>query len=130
VLAWQTAAVDNFVRKREGVGSRFREIATEIRQLRKQSGPALAEQQVRIVEVAERVLRCIVLLCTCRWVARSDDEVPHLAVQMLAQDVGCRIAGQRRSDDDYQAIDRLGDAIVEGRFAPLAGIDPAPILLP
>ena len=104
--------------------------AAEIRQLRKRFGPALAEQQVRIVEVTDRVLRCIVLLCTCRWAARSDDETLHLAAQVLAQDFGCRIAGQRRSDDDYQVIDRLGEAIVDGHFAPLAGIDPAPILLP
>jgi alkylation response protein AidB-like acyl-CoA dehydrogenase len=110
-------------------GQAWRELrlaAADTRQLRERFGPSLAEQQVRTAEVADRVLKSVVLLCTCRWAARSDDAILYLAAQVLAQD----LSGRRRDDDDYRTLDRLGAAIVEGRFSPLAGIDPAPILLP
>jgi len=110
-------------------GQAWRELrlaATEIRQLRERFGPALADQQTRTVEVADRVLKSVVLLCTSLWAARSDDEILHLAAQVLAQELSAR----RRDDDDHLAIDRLGEAIVDGHFAPLEGIDPAPVLLP
>jgi hypothetical protein len=110
-------------------GQAWRELrlaATEIRQLRERFGPAMADQQTRTVEVADRVLKSVVLLCTSLWAARSDDEILHLAAQVLAQE----LSAQRRDDDDHRAIDRLGEAIVDGHFAPLEGIDPASVLLP
>jgi len=104
--------------------------AGEIRKSRQQYGAALAEQQAFMAEIADRVMNCIVVLCTCRWAARSDDEILQLAARVVVQDRNRCSTAPRPGHTHFRDLDRLGEAVLRGGFTPIADIQPAPLLLP
>ncbi|MCH5374653.1 MAG: acyl-CoA/acyl-ACP dehydrogenase [Planctomycetes bacterium] len=108
----------------------LRVAAGEIRRLRERHGAAAIDQQCRMAEIADRVIKCTVILCTCRWASRTGDDVLRLAAQVIVQDLERCLSGQRRADAHFRDADRLGEAIIQGEFAPVAGIEPAPIVWP
>ena len=89
----------------------------------------LADRQCRMSELSERVQSLIIMLCTSLFAARHQDEVIQAAGEVLCGDLRRAYLGERARDRDYRAVTRLGEAIVDGGFTSIAGLEPDEILM-
>ena len=83
----------------------------------------LADRQCRMSELSQRLQDVITILCTSLYAARQDDEVVRQAADIICQDLTRKITGEPASDRYYRNVTKLGEAIVEGGFKSIAGID-------
>lgn len=90
----------------------------------------LADRQCRMSELSLRVQRLIVILCTSLYAARQEDEIVRAAADVACQDLTRELTGKRPSDRYYRTVTQLGEAIAEGGFKSLAGIDADEIMMP
>jgi alkylation response protein AidB-like acyl-CoA dehydrogenase len=91
---------------------------------------ALADRQCRMAEISGRVQDAIIMLCTSLYAARQQDELVQEAADCLCQDLTRKLVGGRPTDRYFKAITKLGAAIAEGRFTPIAGLEGGEILMP
>jgi acyl-CoA dehydrogenase len=103
----------------------------------------LADRQCRMAELSQRVQDLVVILTTSLWAARrveagkasSDDavkkdaEVVQAAADILCQDLTRKLTGRRPSDRYFRAVTKLGEAIENGAFRAIAGIEADDILM-
>lgn len=90
----------------------------------------LADRQCRMSELSARLQDAITILATCMHAGSSDNEVVHAAADLLCQDLTRKIHPRRPSDRYFRDVSKLGEAIAEGGFTPLTGVDAAEILMP
>jgi alkylation response protein AidB-like acyl-CoA dehydrogenase len=90
----------------------------------------LADRQCRMSELSQRVQDAVTILCTALYAARQSDEIVRQAADVICQDLTRKITGQRPSDRYYRTATKLGDAIVQGGFKSIAGIDAGEIMMP
>ena len=91
---------------------------------------ALADRQCRMSELSARVQKLIVILCTSLYAARREDEIVCGAADILCQDLTRQLNGRRPTDRYFRTVTKLGENIVDGGFASLAGLVPDEILMP
>lgn len=89
----------------------------------------LADRQCRMAELSQRSQDRITMLVTALHAARKNNEVTQMAADALCQDISNRLEGNRPSDGYFKLVNKLGEAILDGGFAELTGIDPAEILM-
>jgi hypothetical protein len=103
----------------------IRSLGLELQSFQRTHGDGFAEQQAEMVDIVQRIQELVVALCTCHAANAADDELVKIAACISIR--GLIDKSQQYQRDD---IDRLGAAIVEGQFSPIADIDPAPICMP
>jgi alkylation response protein AidB-like acyl-CoA dehydrogenase len=89
----------------------------------------LTDRQCRISEVSQRVQDAVVMLCTALFASRQDDELVRTAADVLCHDLRRKLTGQRPSDRYFRTVTQLGDAIAEGNFKSIAGLQSDEILM-
>lgn len=89
----------------------------------------LADRQCRMSELSARTQSLVVLLCTCLHAATSEDAVVEQAADVLAQQITLDVTGRTTPDRFYRDITGLGETILDGGFASLAGIEADEILM-
>ncbi len=89
----------------------------------------LADRQCRMSELSLRVQYAVVMLCTALYAARKDDELIQDAADILCRDLRRSLEGARPSDRYFRDVTKLGDAIADGGFKPIAGLDPDEVMM-
>ena len=90
---------------------------------------SLPNRQCAMSDVSSRIQKLIVMFTTCMWAAKQDDELVIEAAIVLAQDLKRELTGSRVTNDELKTVTRLGAAIKEGKYSPIANIDTNPILM-
>ena len=90
----------------------------------------LADRQCRMSELSQRLQDAVTILCTSLYAAQQDDEVVRQAADVFCQDLTRKLTGKRPSDRYYRKVTKLGEAIVDGGFKSIAGLDAGEIMMP
>jgi len=90
----------------------------------------LADRQCRMAELSQRLQDLVVILATACWAGRQDTGLVQHAADILCQDLRRKLSGQRPTDAYFRAVTRLGEAVAEGGFEAIAGVEADPILMP
>ncbi len=91
---------------------------------------ALADRQCRMSELSQRVQDATVILCTALYASRHEDELVREAADIMCQDLTRGLTGKRPSDKYFRQVTKLGQAIADGGFKSVAGLQPDEILMP
>lgn len=89
---------------------------------------ALADRQCRMSELSSRIQAAVVMLCTSLYAAGQDALVRD-AAELVCGDLRRQLEGRRPSDRSFRRANKLGEAIAEGTFSPLAGVEAQDILM-
>ncbi len=114
----------------ETAAARLHRCGLEVSQAMSKHQLALADRQCRMAELSRRVQDLMTMLCTSLYAADQHDELVRDAADILCQDLDRRLSGKRPPDRYYRQVTRLGEAIVDGGFRSIAGIQPDQILMP
>ena len=90
----------------------------------------LADRQCRMAELSQRLQDLVVILATSAWAARQTSGLVHDAADVLCQDLRRKLSGRRPTDAYFRAVTRLGEAVADGGFEAIAGVDAGEILMP
>ncbi|QDU80090.1 Acyl-CoA dehydrogenase [Polystyrenella longa] len=90
---------------------------------------SLPNRQCAMSEVSSRIQKLIVMFATCMWAAKQKDELVVEAAIVLGQDLRRELTGARVSNEELRTVTKLGAAIAEGKYSPIADIDTNPILM-
>jgi acyl-CoA dehydrogenase len=90
----------------------------------------LADRQCRMAELSQRLQDLVVILATACWAGRHGNGLVQEAADILCQDLRRKLTGKRPTDAYFRAVTRLGEAIAEGGFEAIAGIEAEEILMP
>ncbi len=91
---------------------------------------ALPDRQCSMAELSQRIQDLVVMLTTALWADAQDDPLIRDAGVVLGNDLRNRLTGARPGGDEIRTTTRLGAAIADGGFKPLAGIAGDEILMP
>ncbi len=89
---------------------------------------ALADRQCRMSELSGRIQAAVVMLCTSLYAANQDALVRD-AAELICADLRRQLESRRPSDRSFRRANKLGEAIAEGNFSPLAGVEGQEILM-
>jgi len=89
----------------------------------------LADRQCRMSELSSRAQKLVVMLCTSLYAANQENTIIRSAADILCQDLRRELTGKRPSDGYFKAASQLGEAIAEGGFPGLAGVEVPEILM-
>ena len=90
----------------------------------------LADRQCRMASLSSDVQKLIIMLCTSLHAAKQNDQVVEEAADVICGDMRREIEGRRPSDRDFRRVTALGEAISDGKFKSIAGLEPDEILMP
>ncbi|MDA7979533.1 MAG: acyl-CoA/acyl-ACP dehydrogenase [Pirellulales bacterium] len=90
----------------------------------------LADRQCRMSELSLRVQDAVVMLCTALYASRMNDELIRDAADIICRDLRRGLESARPSDRYFRDVTRLGEAIADGGFKPIAGLDAEEIMMP
>lgn len=90
----------------------------------------LADRQVKMMEMSQRIQDTVTVLVTALWAHQQNDEPWILAADVVCRELRRRWSGQRISDDDVRTARQLAELVLDRRFPALAGVDEPPILMP
>jgi alkylation response protein AidB-like acyl-CoA dehydrogenase len=88
----------------------------------------LADRQCRIAELSQRVQDVVTMLVTALYAHQRKNETTTLAADVLCQDMRRKLTGARASDEYFKQSAKLADAILQGGFEELAGVERAEIM--
>ena len=90
----------------------------------------LADRQCRMSELSQRVQDATTMLCTALYAARQTDTLVQDAADCFCQHLTAKLLGQRPSDRYFRSVTAVGEAIVEGGFKSISGLEPDEIMMP
>ncbi len=90
---------------------------------------SLADRQCRMAELSGRCQDLITILCTSLYGARQSDEVIRSSADIACQELIQKFTGKRPSNRFYKQVTQLGEAIADGGFKSIAGLEPDEILM-
>ena len=90
----------------------------------------LADRQCRIAEISARTQNLLTILATSLWASRQSGELVREAADVLCQDLTRAFTGARPSDRYFRQVTKLGEAIADGGFQDIAGVQTDEILMP
>jgi alkylation response protein AidB-like acyl-CoA dehydrogenase len=90
----------------------------------------LADRQCRMAELSLRCQDLIAILTTTMYGARSDDQLVQDAADILCENLRQKFLGRRPSNHYFRRVAALGEAIAEGQFRSIAGVEADAILMP
>ena len=91
---------------------------------------ALADRQCRMAALSENIQGLLIILCTSLYASRQKDPLVQEAADIFCREKRNQIEGRLPDDSFFRAVTALGNSIVEGGFAPVAGLEPESILMP
>lgn len=91
---------------------------------------SLADRQCAMSALSHRIQSLIVMLTTCLYAARQDDELVHAAAEVLSLDLQREFTGKLPSTEYFKTVTQLGKQIAEGGFKAIAGVEAPEILMP
>jgi hypothetical protein len=89
----------------------------------------LADRQCRMAELSGRIQSMIVILATCLYAARQNDEIIRAAAATLAQDMRNKLTGRRPSDRDFKQLSQLGAALADNSTSLLKDVPDVEIMM-
>jgi len=90
---------------------------------------SLPDRQCRMAELSQRIQYAIVILCTSLYASRQQDELVQQSGDVICQELTRRLTGRRPSDSFFRTASKLGEAIADGGFKSIAGIEAGEILM-
>jgi hypothetical protein len=90
---------------------------------------ALADRQCRMAELSQRTQDYITILCTSLYGARQDDDVLRASADIACQDLARKLRGERPTNRYFRAVTELGQAVADGQFKSIEGLEPDEILM-
>jgi len=90
---------------------------------------ALADRQCRMAELSGRCQDLITVLCTSLYGARQSDEIVRSAADVACQELIQKFTGHRPSNRFYKQVTELGEAIADGGFQSIDGLEPDEIMM-
>jgi alkylation response protein AidB-like acyl-CoA dehydrogenase len=90
----------------------------------------LADRQCRMSELSQRVQDLVVILTTSLWAGRQSAEFVRASADVLCSELTRKLTGKRASDRELRAVVQLGEAVADGGFPALAGVEAEEILMP
>lgn len=90
----------------------------------------LADRQCRIAEISARTQSLLIMLATSLWASQQSGELVREAADVLCQDLTRAYNGARPSDRYFKQVTKLGEAIADGGFKDIAGVQTDEILMP
>jgi alkylation response protein AidB-like acyl-CoA dehydrogenase len=90
----------------------------------------LADRQCRIWELSARVQKMVIMLAASLYAARHEDEIVRQSADVLCQDLTRELTGKAPSDRSFRAATALGEAVADGGFTSIAGLEAGEILMP
>ncbi|NOZ40639.1 MAG: acyl-CoA/acyl-ACP dehydrogenase [Planctomycetes bacterium] len=90
---------------------------------------SLADRQCRMAELSGRCQDLITILCTSLYGARQTDEIVRTSADIACQELIQKFTGKRPSNRFYKQVTGLGEAIAEGGFQSIAGLEPDEIMM-
>jgi alkylation response protein AidB-like acyl-CoA dehydrogenase len=109
---------------------RLQSSALEVSGVMRKHQLRLADRQCRMAEISDRVQSLIIMLASCLYAARQQDEVVHLACQAICQDLRRQWTGRRATDAEIRVLSRLGEALADGAGTLLQDVPSADVLMP
>jgi alkylation response protein AidB-like acyl-CoA dehydrogenase len=88
----------------------------------------LADRQCRMSELSQRCQDMITVLTTSMYGARSDDPIVQEAADIVCQNLQQKFLGRRPSNNYFRRVTALGQAIADGKFRSIAGVEAEEIL--
>ena len=70
----------------------------------------------------------MVILCTSLYAADQDELIQDAADVYCTASIN-QFLGRRPSDRDYRAVNKLGESMVDGGAAKLAGVEPQELMM-
>ena len=90
----------------------------------------LADRQCRMSELSLRIQMLVTILCTSLHAGTQQDECIQTAGDVICRDLTRKLLGERPTDRDFRQVTQLGEAIAEGGFQSIAGLQPDQIMMP
>jgi hypothetical protein len=90
----------------------------------------LADRQVRMAELSQRIQDTVTILVTTLWAHGQGHEAAIASADILCQDLRRKLTGERMSDRYIKDAMALADVILSGGFEPLTGVPVEEILMP
>ncbi len=90
----------------------------------------LADRQCAIADMSARIQNMVVMLTTCLYAGKQDDEVIHSAADVVCHELKQKITGRRPSSDYFRTVTKLGETIATSGFQAIAGVHADEILMP
>lgn len=88
----------------------------------------LADRQLKMSEVSQRLQDYITMIVTAAYAAKKRDEISVAAAEIACEELRMKTTGDRPSDRYYRDVCKLGQAIADGGMKDLAGVETAEIL--
>ncbi len=109
--------------------TKLQEMALEISGTMSKFQLSLVDRQCRMAELSGRCQDLIIVLCTSLYGARQDDEIVRESADVLCQQLIQKYKGKRPSNRFYRQITTLGEAIADGKFKSIEGLNPDEIMM-
>ncbi|HEY9776677.1 MAG TPA: acyl-CoA dehydrogenase family protein [Planktothrix sp.] len=106
----------------------LKELPVELSQNMVKHQLKLPDRQCRIALMSRRVQDVIIMLVTCMWAHKQQDEVFIAAADILCQDLQRSLTGKQPSDRYFRACSKLADMIIEGKWKEINDVYKADVL--
>ncbi len=108
---------------------RLQRMALEISNTMSRFQLKLADRQCRMAELSGRCQDMITMLATSMYAARQQDQIVRDAADVFCQSLRQKHLGRRPSNQYFRQVSQLGEAIADGKFRSIAGLEPDEILM-
>ncbi len=108
---------------------RLQRCGLEISQTMRKHQLKLADRQCRMSELSLRVQKMLTIVCTAFYAGQQEDEVVRQAADVICAELTNELEGRRPTDRHFRKLTSLGEAVADGAFAPITGIEPPDILM-
>jgi hypothetical protein len=109
---------------------RLQRMALEISSTMSKFQLKLADRQCRMAELSQRCQDLITILTTSMYGARQSETILQDAADIMCQKLQQKLLGRRPSNNYFRQVTALGEAIANGQFKSIAGIEADEILMP
>jgi len=89
---------------------------------------ALADRQLRMVQLSMAVQRTVTMLAVCQYATGLGDEASIAAADVLCRDLTMQLVGGLPDDSYFRACVKLARLVADGKFTQLSGVPAAEIL--
>lgn len=108
----------------------FPRYADEISAMLRRYQLRLADRQVKMMEMSQRIQDTVTVLVTALWADQQGHEAWILAADMLCRELCRRWSGKGISDNDVRLARQVAELVLDRRFPALQGVAEPPILMP
>mgnify|MGYP002623546305 CR=1 FL=1 len=89
----------------------------------------LADRQCLMTELSGRIQKLVIMLTTCLYAARKNDDLVTAAADIACRELKQQITGRRPSGKYFKAVTHLGQRIANESFSALSDVEAPEILM-